>query len=149
MVRVLGYSCYLVILFCILYQIILRFFFGKNTSWCEEVSQLCYIAACFMGMCLVERENAHIRLDILFEWFPKYQDLIMDIGRFFTIIYALLIAYSEWLLRPAVAVVTTKASGIPLRYIHYLIMVFCILWAIDAAIGFASTILDRRKTKEA
>ena len=118
MVRVLGYSCYLVILFC-------------------------------MGMCLVERENAHIRLDILFEWFPKYQDLIMDIGRFFTIIYALLIAYSEWLLRPAVAVVTTKASGIPLRYIHYLIMVSCILWATDAAIGFASTILDRRKTKEA
>ena len=39
-VRTIGFSCYVVILFCIIFQVVLRFFFGKNTSWCEEVSQM-------------------------------------------------------------------------------------------------------------
>ena len=144
-VRTVGISCYVVILFCITFQIILRFFFGKNTSWAEEVSQLCYIAVCFMGMSLVERENGHVRLDMVLEMFPKLRNVILDIGRFFTIIFALVVAYSEWLLRPAVAVVTTKASGIPLRYIHNIIFAFSILWAVDAAIGFVMSFTKHRE----
>jgi len=142
-IRTVCISCYVVILFCIVFQIVLRYFFGKNTSWAEEVSQLCYVAASFLGLCLVERENAHIRLDVVLEKLPQFRNTILNIGRFFTILYACAIVYSEWLLRPSVAVVTTKASGIPLRYIHYLMMGAAALWAIDASIGFVMTVKEQ------
>ena len=149
-VRTIGFSCYVVILFCNIFQVVLRFFFGKNTSWCEEVSQMCYISACFLGICFVERENGHIRLDMIFNYIPKAQVFLEDIGRLLCAVYSGMIAYSVYTLWPAIVATKTKASGIPLRYIYGIIAFGAILWAIDALINFVeSFFLSKNKKKEA
>jgi len=143
--RNLGVLCLITILFCISFQVVLRYCFNRNTSWAEEVGQLCYIAVCFLGISLIERENGHIRLDLVFSKFPQAEKALRLTGRLLTAVYSGIIAYSEWILRPSVAVVKTKASGIPLRYIHYIIMFGCIVWCIDAILGLIKDISEREE----
>lgn len=144
-IRTVGFCCYVVILFCIIFQVVLRFCFGKNTSWCEELSQVCYISACFLGICFTERENGHIRLDMIFEWFPKAKTYLEDLGRLLCAVYAGIIVYSIYVLWPAIRTVKTKASGIPLRYVYTIMAFGCLLWAVDALINFGGTLLRRKK----
>ena len=93
----------------------------------------------------MERENGHIRLDMVFEWFPKAKTYLEDLGRLLCAVYAGIIVYSIYVLWPAIRVVKTKASGIPLRYIYTIMAFGCVLWAVDALINFGATIVRRRK----
>lgn len=119
----------MVIVFAIGYQIVLRL--GKNaTPWSEELAQIGMIFMVVFGLYRVERDNEHLRMELIFSLFPKAKPILTIIGNFFQIALAGLLIYSEILFLPSVSQRLTQALKIPMRYIHGTMLVCFVIWII-------------------
>lgn len=56
-----------VIAFIMCYDVVLRYFFLSPTYWADEVCEYIIVWSVFLGMAWVVRENAHIRVEIVFD----------------------------------------------------------------------------------
>mgnify|MGYP002351557232 CR=1 FL=1 len=61
----LGVALFCAILFSILWQIALRYFFNAPPSWTEELSRLLFIYMGTIGVHLTQLEYTHVRSDML------------------------------------------------------------------------------------
>ena len=126
------------IIFAIMYQIILRL--GKNaTPWSEELAQLGLIGMVMFGLYVVERDNEHLRMELIFSIWPKTKLPLEIVGNFLNIALAGFLIYSEILFLPSVKIRMTQALKIPLRYVHYVMLGCLIVWIIAA---IAQTVIE-------
>ena len=98
-------------------QIITRFFFNLPLKFPEEVSAFALIAMVFVGVSVVERHNEHLRVEFL-----------LTGG----------ILAGEFQLFPQIKMLKTHAARIPYAWLHIVIIVSTILWAIFAVLGLLS-----------
>lgn len=126
--------CCLFICFCITAQIFCRFFLGLSLKWSEELAQVAIILMVFLALAEVEKNNEHLKVEILFTVFPKLTKAMNILGSLLTILYATIITYSGWLMLPAVKKSTAKASGFPIRFIYYGMLIGVVLWGIQTVI---------------
>ncbi|MEA5137493.1 MAG: TRAP transporter small permease [Candidatus Fimivivens sp.] len=138
-----GVSC-LFICFCITAQIFCRTFLGISLKWSEELAQVAIIMMVFLALTEVERNNEHLKVEILFSVFPKLAKSMNILGSMLTILYASIIVYSGFLMLPAVKKATAKASGFPIRFIYYAMLLGVVLWIVQAAIN----LIEHFKRKE-
>lgn len=129
-----GLSC-LFICFCITAQIFCRFFLGISLKWSEELAQVAVILMVFLAQAEVEKGDEHLKVEILFSIFPKLSKAMSILGSALTILYASIIVYSGWLMLPAVKKSTAKASGFPIRFVYYAMLIGVVFWIIQAAIN--------------
>jgi len=75
--RVLSYFIYFVI-FLLMYEIMLRYFFGLPTPWVHESSKLLFGAASVLmgAYCLLHHQ--HIRIDVIYGRFPPRTRAAID-----------------------------------------------------------------------
>lgn len=139
-----GIGC-LVIVLAISWQIFCRTFLGYSTSWSEEVAEICFVGMIFLYLAQCEEEDAHLRLDILFQVWPGLKIYMDVIGKFAAIIYGLFVLYSEYLLIPPTKKLTTAACHLPIRYVHYLIVVGTLFWIIQLTINIYKALSKYRK----
>lgn len=127
--------CCLFICFCIAAQIFCRFFLGLSLKWSEELAQVAIILMVFLALAEVERNNEHLKVEILFTVFPKLAKAMNILGGLLTTLYATIIIYSGLLMLPAVKKSTAKASGFPIRVIYYGMLAGVAIWCIQAVIN--------------
>lgn len=63
-------------------QVVMRYVIGTPFVWGEEVAAYCQIWLVYLGAALCTRKDAHIRIDILNNLWPKsksYTDLFSDV----------------------------------------------------------------------
>ena len=107
-------------------QIITRFFFNLPLKFPEEVSAFALIAMVFVGVSVVERHNEHLRVEFLQDLLPT--TLVLTGG----------ILAGEFQLFPQIKMLKTHAARIPYAWLHIVIIVSTILWAIFAVLGLLS-----------
>ena len=139
-----GIGC-LIIVSAISFQIFCRTFLGFSTSWSEEVAEICFVGMIFLYLAQCEEEEAHLRLDILFQIWPGLKFYMDVIGKIAAIIYCCFVLYSEYLLIPPTNKLTTAACHLHIRYVHYLIVVGSLFWIIQLIINIINTIQKHRK----
>ena len=96
-------------------QIITRFFFNLPLKFPEEVSAFALIAMVFVGVSVVERHS-----------------------RLLTLMLTGGILAGEFQLFPQIKMLKTHAARIPYAWLHIVIIVSTILWAIFAVLGLLS-----------
>ena len=106
-------------------QIFCRSFLGFSTTWSEEVAELCFVG-------------------LIFCYLKFYMDVA---GKSICIIYCAFVIYSESLLIPTTMKLTTAACHIPIRYVHYLIVLGSAMWIIQECISLYEIFKERRAQK--
>lgn len=117
-------------------QIITRSFFDLPLKFPEEVSAFVLIAMVFTGVSVVERHNDHLRVEFLQELLPPKGKRVMNIiGRLLILVLTGGILAGEFQLFPQIRMLKTHAAGIPYAWLHMVIIVSTVLWAIFAVLG--------------
>lgn len=117
-------------------QIITRSFFNLPLKFPEEVSAFVLIAMVFVGVSVVERHNGHLRVEFLQDLLPPKGKKVMNIlGRLLTLVLTAGILAGEFELYPQIRVLKTRAAGIPYAWLHTVIIVSTVLWAVFALLG--------------
>lgn len=72
-------------------QVVWRWILKDPITWSEEAIQLIYIWVCYLGWCLAERKDAHIRITALMNALPKnVQKWLQVFNHFLCILFAVL-----------------------------------------------------------
>ena len=86
--KIISYFIYLVMA-CLLYEIILRYFFNSPTIWAHEISKLCFGAASVLMGAYCLFHNQHIRIDVFYGKFSPRKRAAIDL---FTLLFILFFA---------------------------------------------------------
>ena len=105
-------------------QIITRFFFNLPLKFPEEVSAFALIAMVFVGVSVVEPTKGKKAMKI--------------VSRLLTLVLTGGILAGEFQLFPQIKMLKTHAARIPYAWLHIVIIVSTILWAIFAVLGLLS-----------
>ncbi|CDZ74533.1 putative membrane protein [Peptoniphilus sp. ING2-D1G] len=119
----------------IIAQIFFRFFLGTALTWSEELAQIFLIVLVFTGLATVETNDEHLQIEILFSIFPKYERLMKTIGKILTIIFCISVVFSAINILPAAKFIRAKASGLPIKYVYYAMLVGSGAWLIQCVIN--------------
>ena len=121
------------------FSVIKRFFFNLPLKFPEEVSAFVLIAMVFVGVSVVERHNEHLRVEFLQDLLPAKGKKAMNIvSRLLTLVLTGGILAGEFQLFPQIKMLKTHAARIPYAWLHIVIIVSTILWAIFAVLGLLS-----------
>lgn len=61
-----------------LYQVFLRYILDVSTTWQDEVSRYLVVWGALIGSAVAIRDNEHIRVDILYQYFSEAAKRIID-----------------------------------------------------------------------
>ena len=112
-------------------QIFSRKLFNKPLSFPEELSMFTLIALVFLGISVIERYNAHIKVEFVYERVSAgIRRTIVLVGQILTFLIILSILNGEKQLIPKIIKLKSKAARIPYIWIHSIIVISCIIWAI-------------------
>lgn len=135
----------LIILGVIGAQIVTRTFFDYPLKFAEEVAVYALIAIIYGGICIVEKEDAYLRIDIFLDRMPKAgKTLIYLMGRLSILVLVGTIILGELQLFPKIVKLTTHAAGIPYSWLHTWIIIFTGLWGL-CALGNLLVRLKKKK----
>ena len=103
-----------------LYQVILRYVLQFPTTWQDEVSRYLIVWGVLMGSAVALRDNEHITIDILYDFFPKvakkWMNLFSHIVMFF--FFTFLVIYGFYLVKEKFISGQTSYSGFKLWIIY-------------------------------
>jgi TRAP-type C4-dicarboxylate transport system permease small subunit len=106
-------------LFIVLYNIIMRYFFANSPRWAEELARQCVVIFCFISIALGVRDKIHISLSIIADTLFKKFLLPLEIFNKFLVL-ALGIMMSVFM-GPYFTMLRYNrlpGSGIPVGYIY-------------------------------
>ena len=130
-----------------------NFIGGISGIWCIiiiaalDIQIFCFVGLIFCYLAQCEKEGAHLQLEILFQIWPKLKFYMDVAGKSICIIYCAFVIYSESLLIPTTMKLTTAACHIPIRYVHYLIVLGSAMWIIQECISLYEIFKERRAQK--
>ncbi|MCC1493112.1 TRAP transporter small permease [Cognatishimia sp. F0-27] len=79
------------------YEVIARYFFIKPTIWAAELSQMCLIWGCLLGMAHVLSIRRHITVNAVTNLLPlRIQRLCVGFSLLFLIVFSLIVAVYGW-----------------------------------------------------
>lgn len=92
----LGLTCCFLalIVFLIMYQILVRSFFGEPLVWAEELGMILFIWIVLIGAAAAAKMDRHVTVEALENLVgPNGMHLLMQFGRLLTVVVMLIIAY--------------------------------------------------------
>lgn len=110
-----------VILWCIAYQVLMRYVFSKSPPWSEELALFMFSWATLGGMALGVYEGFHVRIDMLVNalsttaraWAERMIEVI-------TALFGAYLAWSGWRFVDVTSGSVSAAIGYPIEYLHSL-----------------------------
>lgn len=83
---------------CLLIQVIIRVVAGSSLAWTEELSRYSFLWTVYLGIALMAKRNAHVRVTAQFMPMPKNVQLVFRaVADFIWAGFTLYIAYLSWL----------------------------------------------------
>ncbi|MDR1534740.1 MAG: TRAP transporter small permease [Planctomycetota bacterium] len=132
--------CFLASLAAILWQIFSRYALNSPSTWTEELSRLLYVYMACLGIHMSQRENLHVRIDILYNLFPAGLKRIAD--RFISVLLCAAFCYLAY---KSVSVVQRKwpiplvtLGGISSSFLYVNLVVLCSTLALRFAVETVS-----------
>jgi len=129
-------------------QVINRFVFNGAFQWTDEICQMMLVVMVFTGMGLVEQNNEQIKMEIIYQIFPKGRFVIDLILKITTVAFLIVMLYSEYLLFPSVKGVVAKASQIPIIYVHFAMIGGLLFWLLSTIVSAVKLITNKKACKE-
>ena len=111
----------------IVYEIVIRSFFGKPTEWAHEVSGMMFGALFMFGAGYVLYKRAHVRVDIIVSHFhPRIQALIDIITHVLLVIYGVVVIKFGWdyAVRAFIRMEVTDSSWAPVTFPIKFVLIF-------------------------
>ena len=72
------------LIFAVVYEVILRYFFGNPTIWAYDLSYMLYGAIFMLGAAYTFLHKGHIRTDLFYQnWSPRTQAIVDTVFYFF------------------------------------------------------------------
>ena len=106
-------------LFVVLYNIIMRYFFSNAPGWGEEIARQCMIIFCFISIALGVRDKLHIALTIVVEKLLKKIMLPIEIfNKFLTLCLGFMMSFFMGPYFEKLKYNKLPGSGIPVGYIY-------------------------------
>ena len=140
----LSAICCLIVGIAIVLQVFARSIIGISLTWSEEIAQVAMVIMIFATLGEVEKENAHLNLDLMFTLFPKMKYGMSLLGKILTVIYGCIIVVSNIKMLPAVKLTTAKASGFPIRILYYMMILGVVLWIGYAIVNILKILRERK-----
>ncbi len=84
----------IVIIFATFYEVIVRYFLHKPTSWSNELSSILFAVYMMLGGCYVLSHDAHVRMDIFSSKFSARTKAIVGVATYF-LGFAFLVALTK------------------------------------------------------
>jgi TRAP-type C4-dicarboxylate transport system permease small subunit len=79
------------------YEVIARYFFIRPTIWAAELSQLCLIWGCLLGMAWLLSARRHIAVDAVIRLLPtRAQNLIEAVAMLLVAAFSAMVAWKGW-----------------------------------------------------
>ena len=79
------------------YEVVARYFFTKPTIWAAELSQLCLIWGCLLGMAWLLSARRHIAVDAVIQLFPiKVQNRVEAAAMLVVAAFSAVVAWKGW-----------------------------------------------------
>ncbi len=104
-------------------QITARYLFNSPLPWPEEMAQFLFIIAVYLGVGLLEKDNAHIRCEFLLNKLSKKAETWFFIfGKVLTIFIIGGFLAGERTLLERVKNLSTPAAQVPLLWLHVFIL---------------------------
>jgi TRAP-type mannitol/chloroaromatic compound transport system permease small subunit len=118
---------YAVLVVAVVLNVTLRYGFGRGSIMMEEVQWHLLATAVFLGLAYAYAEDAHVRVDILYERMSKRGQARIELG--FTLLFLLpfsgLLAYNSWFYFVDswnYNEVSPEPGGLPARYVIKFLM---------------------------
>jgi len=110
-----------VMLFCISFQVLMRYVFGNSPTWSEELALLMFSWATLGGLALGVYEGYHVRLDILINALPANGARLLEatIGAA-TAVFGAYLAWSGQRFVDVTSGSVSAAIGYPIEILHIL-----------------------------
>jgi TRAP-type C4-dicarboxylate transport system permease small subunit len=107
---------FLGIMFVVLFfQIIMRYLFNTPLIWSEELARYLFVWVAFIGASFGVRDSAHIKLTVIFNYFPrKFQKIFTIVTNIITIIFFLYLIPESISLTIEQFAIDSSAMGIPM-----------------------------------
>ncbi|NIS63070.1 MAG: TRAP transporter small permease subunit [Proteobacteria bacterium] len=129
-------------------QIFTRTFLNRPLSWPEELSQFLLIALTFLGTGIIEREDAHIRVEFIFTKTSKSKGILIRlVGRVLTLFFLICMLLGEKSLIPRVIFVKSPAARVPYIWLHLIIIMGVICWTLYVFLTSKELIRAYRESK--
>ncbi|MFC2067602.1 TRAP transporter small permease [Chloroflexota bacterium] len=63
----------------ITYEVVMRYFFDRPTTWVIEIAEYCLLYMAFLGAALVLRNEKHVKMDMVIEQFKPRAQLLINV----------------------------------------------------------------------
>ena len=128
-------------------QVIWRYIFNNSLSWSEELSRYLFAWLIFVGAAVAVKENAHINVDIIFNYLSPAKKRYLNL-----FLYALIIFVQGYFLYFAVQFIVkthgtySTAMGVPMNIVVYpSIAVGCVVTIYFCVRGIAKLLGSSRR----
>ena len=114
-------------------QVVGRYCFSKSNSWSEESARYMYIWFIMITASLACMENAHIKVDVAINLFPKkIRPWVEHLGSLIFIVYAIVTAYLSGKYALNIARTGQQSLGLhlPMVYVYSAIPICHVLMAV-------------------
>lgn len=109
----------LIMLACITLQVVMRYVFGRATSWSEEMAILMFAWMVMGGLALGVREGFHVRIDLLLVALPErlrhWAESVIDA---LTAAFGFYLAWSGWRFLDITSGSVSASIGYPIEVLH-------------------------------
>ncbi len=86
-----------IMVMCLMVQVLIRVIAGSSLAWTEELSRYSFLWSVYLGIAVVAKRNAHVRVTAQFMLMPKKVQIIFRaIADIIWIGFTLYIAYLSW-----------------------------------------------------
>jgi TRAP-type C4-dicarboxylate transport system permease small subunit len=129
---IIGIAIISFIVVTIFYQGIIRYTFSWTLKWVEEVAAPLLVVIVFIGMGIVEQNDGHIKMDLIYSSFPGARKFFRLASLVMTLLFAVICVYCEYTYLPSVRGKTTSAtSNIPLGIFHWSMLIGLVYWVLS------------------
>ena len=127
-------------------QGVTRYFWGVTVKWTEDIASLLLVVVVFVGIGIVEQDDGHIKMDLVYSLLPNITKRVRLIAYFLTFIFAGFAIYCEVTYLPSVSGRTISPMvDFPLSFFHWCMLIGLIYWAISIIYNFCATFTSKEK----
>jgi TRAP-type C4-dicarboxylate transport system permease small subunit len=109
----------LFMLACITLQVVMRYAFGRATSWSEEMAILMFAWMVMGGLALGVREGFHVRIDLLLLVLPdRVRPWAESAIEALTAVFGFYLAWSGWRFLDITSGSVSASIGYPIEVLH-------------------------------
>lgn len=110
-------------LFTLFYGVILRYGLNLPTTWQDEIGRYLVVWGTLIGASVALRDNTHIRVELLYQLFPKkFQHWINIFANLVSMVFFIfLIVYGTELVLDKLATGQKSTGGVPLWFIYIIV----------------------------